>query len=138
MRRKGIGATVFVGIFLSVLVALVFAAQDKYALRVPDGLAFSDFRGYENWQVVAVSQTEELLKVMVANPTMIEAYRSGVPANGRPFPDGSKDRKNRVETEKEHGSPICSEDTRQLTRRFFHREKQQEVPGHEGMGIRRV
>ena len=52
MKRKGIGVTVFVGIFLSVLVALVFAAQDKYTLRVPNGLAFSDFRGYENWQVV--------------------------------------------------------------------------------------
>jgi cytochrome P460 len=67
-----------------------FAAQDKYTLRVPNGLAFSDFRGYENWQVVAVSQTEDLLKVMVANPTMIDAYRSGVPGNGKSFPDGSK------------------------------------------------
>jgi len=45
-----------------------FAAQDKYTLRVPNGLAFSDFRGYENWEVVSVSQTQELLKVMVANP----------------------------------------------------------------------
>jgi len=81
---------VFVGVFLSVLVALVIAAQYKYTLRVPNGLAFSDFRGYENWQVVAVSQTEDLLKVMVANPTMIDAYRAGVPGNGKPFPDGSK------------------------------------------------
>ena len=90
MRRKGIGAIIFVGVVLSVPVALVIAAQDKYTLRVPDGLAFSDFRGYENWQVVAVSQTENLLKVMVANPTMIDAYRAGVPGNGKPFPDGSK------------------------------------------------
>jgi hypothetical protein len=66
------------------------SAQDEYTLQVPNGLAFSDFRGYENWQVVAVSQTEELLKVMVANPTMIDAYRAGVPGNGKPFPDGSK------------------------------------------------
>jgi hypothetical protein len=78
------------GIALTVLGGTVFAAQDKYTLRVPNGLAFSDFRGYENWQVVAVSQTEELLKVMVANPTMIDAYRSGVPGNGKSFPDGSK------------------------------------------------
>src|SRR5437899_1589304 len=90
MKRKGIGIIVFVGVFLSVLVALAIAAQDKYTLRVANGLAFSDFRGYENWQVVAVSQTEDLLKVMVANPTMIDAYRAGVPGNGRPFPDGSK------------------------------------------------
>ena len=90
MKRKSIGVIVFVGVFLSVLVALAIAAQDKYTLRVPNGLAFSDFRGYENWQVVAVSQTEDLLKVMVANPTMIDAYRAGVPGNGKTFPDGSK------------------------------------------------
>jgi hypothetical protein len=90
MKRKCIRVIVFVGVFLSVLVALVIAAQDKYTLSVPNGLAFSDFRGYENWQVVAVSQTEDLLKVMVANPTMIDAYRAGVPGNGKPFPDGSK------------------------------------------------
>jgi Cytochrome P460 len=78
------------GIALVVLGSRAFSAQDKYTLRVPNGLAFSDFRGYENWQVVAVSQTEDLLKVMVANPTMIEAYRSGVPGNGKPFPDGSQ------------------------------------------------
>jgi hypothetical protein len=79
------------GIALAVLGGgRVFAAQDKYTVRVPNGLAFSDFRGYENWQVVAVSQTEELLKVMVANPTMIDAYRSGVPGNGKSFPESSK------------------------------------------------
>ena len=66
------------------------SAQDKYALQVPNGLAFSDFRGYEDWQVVSVSQTEDLLKVMVANPVMIDAYKAGVPGNGQPFPDGSK------------------------------------------------
>jgi len=30
------------------------------------GLAFSEFRGYEDWRVVAVSQTEEEIKVIVA------------------------------------------------------------------------
>src|SRR5580692_6643383 len=78
------------GIALAVLSVRAFSAQDKYTLRVPNGLAFSDFKGYENWQVVAVSQTEDLLKVMVANPTMIDAYRASVPGNGKLFPDGSK------------------------------------------------
>ena len=59
MRRKGIRVMTFVGVFLSVVMALAVAAQDKYTLRVPNGLAFSEFRGYENWQVVAVSQTED-------------------------------------------------------------------------------
>ncbi len=77
------GALVVVG-------GIAWSAQDKYSLHLPNGLAFSEFRGYENWQVVSVSQTPELLKVEVANPTMIDAYRAGIPGNGMPFPDGSK------------------------------------------------
>jgi hypothetical protein len=68
----------------------VVAAQDKYTVQVPNGLAFSDFRGYEDWQVVSTSQTPDLLKVMVANPVMIAAYKAGIPGNGMPFPEGSK------------------------------------------------
>ena len=83
---------------IAVVLAVVFAvsggaalsAQDKYSVKVPNGLAFSDFRGFEDWRVVAVSQTDDLLKAMVANPTMIKAYQAGIPANGKPFPDGSK------------------------------------------------
>jgi hypothetical protein len=75
---------------LAALSCAAISAQDKYTLQLPNGLPFSDFRGYEDWQVVAVSQTESLIKVMVANPTMIKAYRAGVPGNGQPFPDGSK------------------------------------------------
>src|ERR1700683_1925534 len=89
-RCSRIVSAAAVGLAVAVLGCTVFAAQDKYSLRVPNGLAFSDFRGYENWQAVAVSQTAELLKVEVANPTMIDAYRAGIPGNGKPFPDGSK------------------------------------------------
>ena len=32
--------------------------QDKYTLKVPGGLAFSDFKGYEDWQAVGPSQTD--------------------------------------------------------------------------------
>jgi hypothetical protein len=78
------------GIVLAVVGTIAGSAQDKYSLRLPNGLAFSEFRGYESWQVVSVSQTAELLKVEVANPTMIDAYRAGIPGNGKPFPDGSK------------------------------------------------
>jgi hypothetical protein len=66
------------------------SAQDKYTLQVPNGLAFSDFRGYADWRVVAISQTEDLIAVILANPVMIDAYRTGVPGNGQHFPDGSK------------------------------------------------
>ena len=82
----------FAGALLVIAVSshLAMSSPDKYTVKVPNGLAFSDFRGYEGWQVVAVSQTDELLKVMVANPTMIDAYRAGIPGNGKTFPDGSK------------------------------------------------
>jgi hypothetical protein len=66
------------------------AGQAKYAVRVPNGLAFSEFRGYESWQTVAISHNEKLSAVILANPEMIKAYQSGVPGNGKPFPDGSK------------------------------------------------
>jgi hypothetical protein len=77
-------------IMLGVLGSIALAAQDKYTLQVPNGLAFSDFRGYENWEDVAVSQTEHGIKVIVANPTMMAGYRDGLPADGKLFPDGSK------------------------------------------------
>jgi Cytochrome P460 len=89
-RRAQFGLIVACGAVLAGGAGLALSAQDKYTLQLPNGLPFSEFRGYEDWQVVAVSQTESLLKVMVANPTMIKAYRAGIPGNGQPFPDGSK------------------------------------------------
>jgi len=65
-------------------------AQDKYSLKSPSGIAFSDFKGYEDWAVVSSARTDEVLKVIVANPIMIKAYKAGIPDNGKPFPDGSK------------------------------------------------
>jgi hypothetical protein len=66
------------------------AAQDRYTLKVPQGLSFSDFRGYDTWQTVAVSQVKEGQKVISANPVMMKAYRGGLPARGKTFPEGSK------------------------------------------------
>jgi hypothetical protein len=66
------------------------SAQDKYTVRVPNGLAFSEFRGYEAWQTVAVSQNGDLIEVILGNPAMINAYQSGLPAVGKQFPDGVK------------------------------------------------
>jgi hypothetical protein len=68
--------------------------KDKYSLVSPGGIAFSDFRGYEDWSVASSARTEaalpdEILKVIVANPKMIKAYKAGIPGNGQPFPDGS-------------------------------------------------
>jgi hypothetical protein len=74
----------------AVLVATVVYAQDKYSLKSPSGIAFSDFRGYEDWSVVSSARTTEILKVIVANPKMIKAFKAGIPVNGQPFPEGSR------------------------------------------------
>jgi hypothetical protein len=78
---------------LAVLGAAFLYAQsqdnDKYSLKSPSGIAFSDFRGYEDWADVSSAHTDERLKVIVGNPTMIKAFKAGIPLNGQPFPDGS-------------------------------------------------
>jgi hypothetical protein len=90
MERKSKLKIAIATAVLAVLGAAVVYAQDKYSLKSPSGIAFSDFRGYEDWAVVSSARTDEVLKVIVANPTMIKAYKAGVPGNGQPFPDGSK------------------------------------------------
>ena len=77
-------------VMLAVFGGKAISAQDKYALKVPGGLAFSEFRGFEGWQVVATSQNDKLVAVILANPVMIDAYRAGIPGNGKPFPNGAK------------------------------------------------
>jgi hypothetical protein len=85
--QRVVGFTVVAA--LAVLAGAALYAQDKYSLQSPSGIAFSDFRGYEDWAVVSSARTEQILKVIVANPTMIKAFKAGVPGNGQPFPDGS-------------------------------------------------
>ena len=79
-----------VAVLLAALGGMALAAQDRYTVQVPGGLAFSEFKGYENWQVIAVSQTGNLIVAILGNPEIIAAYQSGIPGNGKPFPDGSK------------------------------------------------
>jgi len=73
-----------------VAMGVAMSAQDKYTLTVPNGLAFAEFKGYEDWPVIAISQNGGLIAVILGNPVMIDAYKAGVPGNGQPFPDGAK------------------------------------------------
>jgi len=77
-------------IWFAALSGLAISAQDKYSVKVPGGLAFSEFRGYESWEVIGMSANARVVAVTVGNPAMIEAYRAGIPANGKPVPDGAK------------------------------------------------
>jgi len=90
MKNKGIQGVVVIAVLLAVVAGVAISAQDKYTVQVPNGLAFSEFRGYEEWQVVSISQDGGLMAAILADPVMIDAYRAGVPGNGKKFPDGAK------------------------------------------------
>jgi hypothetical protein len=88
MKRESILKVATAMAVLAVLNTAVYA-QEKYSLISPGGIAFSDFKGYEDWSVVSSARTDEVLKVIVGNPAMINAYKAGAPGNGQPFPEGS-------------------------------------------------
>jgi hypothetical protein len=85
------------------------SGQDKYTLKVPNGLAFSEFKGYEGWQTISVSLNGDKLAVILGNPAMIDAFKAGIPGNGKPFPDGAKMAKihwTPKKSESEPGQPL--------------------------------
>src|SRR5262249_17836834 len=90
MKRKSLQVSLFVGVCLSVLVALALASEDKYTVKVPGGLAFSEFKGYEAWQAISMSRNEKVVAMTLGNQAMIDAYQAGFPGNGKPVPDGAK------------------------------------------------
>src|SRR5256884_4402767 len=90
MKRKSKLTIAIATAVLAVLGGTAVYAQDKYSLKSPSGIAFSDFRGYEDWSVISSARTDKELKVIVGNPIMIKAYKAGVPGNGQPFPEVSK------------------------------------------------
>jgi Cytochrome P460 len=89
VRSLLIGASIAVSL-AALAMGSAISAQDKYTLKVPGGLAFSEFRGYEGWQAISISHNGALIALIVGNPKMIEAYKAGIPGNGKPFPDGAK------------------------------------------------
>jgi Cytochrome P460 len=90
MNRKSIPVIAGMAISLAVLGGIALAAQERHVVEIPDGLAFSEFDGYDTWQNVAVSATEGSVKSIQANAVMIKAFKEGVPGNGKLFPEGSK------------------------------------------------
>ena len=100
MKRKHV--TILTGVLASIfLVGVLVAAQspDRFTLKAANGIAFSEFKGYDVWQLVATSQPDNAsgcgtsktgcMKGILGNPTMIQAYQKGIPANGQAVPDGA-------------------------------------------------
>ena len=91
MQRKMIAAVAAASALLAAVGGIAVAAgQDKYTLKVPGGLAFAEFRGFESWQTIAVSHNGDMLAVILGNPAMIKAFQAGVPGNGKGFPNGAR------------------------------------------------
>jgi hypothetical protein len=118
----------------AVLVATAVYAQDKYSLKSPGGIAFSDFRGYEDWSVVSSARTDEILKVIVADPTMIKAYKAGVPGNSRPFPEGSRIVKLQWKLKKSTEAPFAVEVPDVFVQAFVMEKNSKRFPNTGGWG----
>src|SRR6187455_3533670 len=92
MKRRNMWTIAIVAAWLAVLGGLAVSAQnkDKYTVKVPGGLAFAEFKGYEGWQAISISRNERVVAVIVGNQAMIDAYQAGIPGNGKPVPDGAR------------------------------------------------
>src|ERR1700731_1237024 len=134
MKRKSKLTIAIAAAVLAVLGAAAVYAQDKYSLKSPSGIAFSDFRGYEDWSVVSSARTDEVLKVIVANPTMIKAYKAGVPGNGQPFPEGSMIAKLQWKPKKSAEAPFVVDVPDVFTQAFLMEKDSKRFPKSGGWG----
>jgi hypothetical protein len=93
LAMKGINMLISLGITVALAVmatGAAISAEDRYSLKVPAGLAFYEFKGYEGWQVISISYNGGRMAAILGNPAMIDAYKAGIPGNGKPFPNGAK------------------------------------------------
>ena len=127
-----IGATI-VGV-LAVVSGVATSAPDKYTLKLPNGLAFSDWKGYEGWQLISTSRTDDRLKVILGNPTIIAAFKSGIPGNGKPFPEGSKIAKVQWKPKKSTEAPFVVDVPDTLADLFFMEKDSKRSPETGGWG----
>ena len=75
-----------------VVVSVVLAAQsqDRFTLKSPNGIALSEFRGYDSWTMLAVSHPDDAsgcgtsktgcIKGIVANPVMVKVVQRRIPS----------------------------------------------------------
>jgi len=134
MRRKSTLTIATAAAVLALLGNTAVEAQDKYSLKSPSDIAFSDFRGYEDWAVVSSARTDEVLKVIVANPTRINAYKAGIPGNAKVFPDGSKIVKLQWKPKKSTEAPFSVDVPDIFTQAFVIEKDSKTFPNSGGWG----
>ena len=131
-KSRAIGATMV--LVLAVVSGAAISAQDKYTLKLPNGLVFSDWKGYEDWQLISSSKTDDRLKVILGNPTIIAAFKSGIPGNGKPFPEGSKIAKVQWKPKKSTEAPFVVDVPDTLADLFFMEKDSKRFPETGGWG----
>jgi hypothetical protein len=134
MKRKSSLTIAIATGALAVLGGAAVYAQDKYALVTPSGIVFSDFRGHEDWAAVSSARTDEVLKVIVANPAMIAAFKSGIPGNGQPSPDGSKIAKLQWKPKKSTEAPFVVDVPDVFSQNFVMEKDSKRFPDSGGWG----
>ena len=134
MTKNPSSIIVIIAVLLALLGNTDVHAQDKYSLKSPDGVAFSDFKGYEDWSVVSSARTDEVLKVIVANPIMISAYKAGLAGNGQAFPDGSRIVKLQWKPKKSAEAPFVVDVPDVFTQAFVMEKDSNRFPKSGGWG----
>ena len=105
MSRLRASLLVIVPALLAVLAGAAISAQDRYTLQVPGGLAFAEFKGYEGWQVIYLSQSEHFVR---GDPRQ-SGHDRGLPGRHsrqrQAFPRRRQDGENPLDAESERGRP---------------------------------
>jgi hypothetical protein len=134
MSVKSLLIVTTVAAVLAVVTGVATSAQDKYALKLPNGLPLSDWKGYGDWQLISTSKTDDRMKVILGNPTIIAAFKSGIPGNGKPFPEGSKIAKIQWKPKKSTEAPFVVDVPDTLADLFFMEKDSKKFPATGGWG----
>jgi hypothetical protein len=74
------------------------------------------------------------LKVILGNPTVIAAFKAGIPGNGKPFPEGSKIAKLQWKPKKSSEAPFVVDVPDTLADLFFMEKDSKRFPSTGGWG----
>ena len=133
MKTKRVTAISAVLLVLAA-VGVATSAQDRYTVKLPGGIPFSDFRGYGDWQLISSAKTDDRMKVILGNPIIIAAFKSGIPGNGKPFPEGSKIAKVQWKPKKSSEAPFVVDVPDTLADLFFMEKDSKKFPATGGWG----
>ena len=133
MKRNSTLTIAIAAATLAAVGGTAVSAADKYSLKSPGGIAFADFKGYEDWATISTAKTD-VLKDIVGNATIIKAYKAGVPGNGQPFPDGSKMVKLQWKTKKSTEAPFEVDVPDTFSQAFVMEKESKRFPNSGGCG----